>query len=100
MGIAKSEQQLPVPITREETLLKGIYDKLDDINISSSPEKVGQAMQEYIESHPDFWDNIPNNTITRSQLADEISEQIRDEALKEISAEEVNEIFDSVFHTN
>ena len=93
-----SAVELPTPITRSEKIKKAIYDRLKNMDFSSSPEAVGQAMETYVASNPEFWDNIPDGTITRAKLAEGVPEQIRDETLREIGAEEVNEIFDSVFH--
>lgn len=98
MKLAESNDIPFTPISRGEKILFAIYDRLGNMDISSSPEKVGQAMEEYSKTHPEFWGNIPDGTITRAKLADEVPEQIRDETLREISAEEVNKIFDNAFH--
>lgn len=94
------EGELPRPVTREEKIQMAIYNRLGEMNISSSSESAGQTIEEYVREHPDFWSNIPDGTITRAKLADGVPEEIRDETLREIDADEVNQIFDSVFHNN
>lgn len=91
---------IPTPITRGEKILAAIYNRIGGAGGSASPETVGQAMKEYVEQNPEFWDNIPGGTITREMLADDVPEQIRDETLREMSAEEVKQILDGVFHNN
>lgn len=63
-------------------------------------ESVGQAMEAYVAENPEFWHSIPDGSITRAKLADGVPEQIRDETIREISVEEVNEIFNNAFHKN
>lgn len=88
---------LPEPRTRFEKIMRSVINRLKS---AESPETVGQAMTEFVGNNPEFWNNIPDGTITRAQLADDVPEQIRDETLLEISAAEVNKIFDSAFHNN
>ena len=84
------------PSTRLEEL---VYKILRTLNGGSvSPEQVGQAMEEYAQTHPEFFGNIPEGTITRDMLADGVPEQIRDETLRPMSAEEITTIFNRVFH--
>lgn len=98
MKLAESNDIPFTPESRGEKILFAIYYRLGSMDLSSSPEKVGQAMEEYSKTHSEFWGNIPDGTITRAKLADEVPEQIRDETLKPISTDEIVSIFNSVFH--
>ena len=91
---------LPTPVTREEKILLAIYNRLGAGGGSITPEAVGAAMEEYVGDNPDFWAGIPDGTVTRAMLADELPGQIRNETLREMSAEEVKQILDGVFHNN
>lgn len=91
---------LPTPLTRPQKIMMAILNNGAGGGGVISPEAVGAAMEEYVGDNPDFWEGIPDGAVTRAMLADELPEQIRDETLREISAEEVNTIFDSVFHNN
>lgn len=95
---ATSDEEIviPVPITRQEKLLVAIYNKIGGGGIYGSPDSTGQTMTEYVSEHPEFWENIPEGTITRAQLADEVPEQIRDETMQPLSDEDITSMLDNI----
>ena len=88
---------LPTPVTREEKILLAIYNRLGAGGGSITPEAVGAAMEEYVGDNPDFWEGIPDGTVTRAMLADELPEQIRDETMQALSSEEITSMIDGIF---
>ena len=91
---------LPTPVTRKEKILMAILNSTGGAGGELSPEAIGDAMEKYVGDNPAFWEGIPDGTVTRAMLADELPGQIRNETLREMSAEEVKQILDGVFHNN
>lgn len=88
-----STYEIPEPVTRQEKFLRAIIDAL---NPTASPQQVGEAMSEYVQSHPEFWGSIPEGTITMNMLADGVPEQIRDDTMQAVSDEELSSMFTSI----
>ena len=90
------EVVIPKPITREDKYLLAILNKIGGGGIYGSPDSIGQTMTEYVSEHPEFWEGIPEGTITRAQLADEVPEQIRDETMQPLSDEDITSMLDNI----
>ena len=88
---------LPTPVTRKEKILMAILNSTGGAGGELSPEAIGDAMEKYVGDNPAFWEGIPDGTVTRAMLADELPEQIRDETMQALSSEEITSMIDGIF---
>lgn len=69
-------QDLKEPQSREEALLQGVLRKLD--NIEPDPEVIAQAVDDWLDDHPEATTTVEDGAITYAKLNSDLQETVDD----------------------